>query len=157
MLLQIKLCTLLLLFSVTLHAQSIVNGRVHDENNTPLSQVTVSIKSISNQTQKSISTDKNGSFSFELPYGNYDLIISYLGYSNFIRKDIRVVSKQVNLGNLTLLSSAQSLQEIQIKGERKLIERLTDRIVINIETSILGDGMTALEILQRAPADKVAD
>lgn len=157
MLLQIKLCTLLLLFSVTLHAQSIVNGRVHDENNAPLSQVTVSIKLISNQTQKSISTDKNGSFSFELPYGNYDLIISYLGYSNFIREDILVVSKQVNLGNITLLPSAQSLEEIEIKGERKLIERLSDRMVINIENSILADGMTALEILQRAPAVKVDD
>lgn len=157
MLLQIKLCTLLLLFSVTLHAQSIVNGRVHDENNAPLSQVTVSIKSISNQTQKSISTDKNGSFSFELPYGNYDLIISYLGYSNFIRKDIPVASKQMNLGNISLLPSAQSLEEIEIKGERKLIERLSDRMVINIENSILADGMTALEILQRAPAVKVDD
>lgn len=157
MLLQIKLCTLLLLFSVTLHAQSIVNGRVHDENNAPLSQVTVSIKSISNQTQKSISTDKNGSFSFELPYGNYDLIISYLGYSNFIREDISVVSKQMNLGNISLLPSAQSLEEIEIKGERKLIERLSDRMVINIENSILADGMTALEILQRAPAVKVDD
>ncbi|WP_409150250.1 outer membrane beta-barrel protein [Sphingobacterium sp. BS-2] len=157
MLLQIKLCTLLLLFSVTLHAQSIVNGRVHDENNAPLSQVTVSIKSISNQTQKSISTDKNGSFSFDLPYGNYDLIISYLGYSNFIRKDIPVASMQMNLGNITLLPSAQSLEEIEIKGERKLIERLSDRMVINIENSILADGMTALEILQRAPAVKVDD
>lgn len=157
MLLQIKLCTILLLFSLTVQAQSVIKGLVHNENNEPLGQVTVLLKSTSNNNKQAVSTDQKGYFTLELEYGNYDLQISYLGYSNYIKKDLHLASKHVDLGSINLFPSSQSLEEIEIKGERKLIERLSDRMVINIENSILSDGMTALEILQRAPAVKVDD
>ena len=157
MLLSNQLCLLLLLFSSFAYSQSGIQGIVLNENNEPLSQVTISLKGNQLEPLKTGLTNEMGEFSILIPEGNYHLEISYQGYSNYVKTNLKVGKEVLVLGKINLIPSSLALDEISIKGERNLIERKSDRMVLNIENSILADGMTALEILQRAPAVKVDD
>lgn len=155
--LQFKLCSIFLLFSIIVQAQNQVQGIVQNDIGEPIHQVSVQLKSIHTEFQKSTSSNQVGKFNIDVPDGEYDIHISHLAHSTYRKSGLKVGSSGINLGSITLLPQAQTLEEIEIKGERRLIERFSDRMVINVEKSILADGMTALEILQRAPAVKVDD
>lgn len=155
--LQFKLCSIFLLFSIIVQAQNQVQGIVQNDIGEPIHQVSVQLKSIHTEFQKSTSSNQQGKFRIDVPDGEYDVHISHLAHSTYRKAGLKVGSSGIDLGTITLLPQAQTLEEIEIKGERKLIERFSDRMVINVEKSILADGMTALEILQRAPAVKVDD
>lgn len=157
MLLRHKLCALLLLFSTVLFGQSKIEGIIHNEENSAVSQATIILINPITGDEKSISSKEDGSFSLEIKPGRYDLRITLLGYSDLEKKELDIPNNGLKLGVLQLTPIFQNIEEIQVTGERKLIERKSDRMVINIENSVLAEGMTALEILQRAPAVKVDD
>ena len=155
--LHTKLCMLLLLFSLPGFGQSDVEGVVRNELTERISGATVSIQEVGNTQPKQTKTDGNGKFKFNLSNGAYTLMVSFQGYSTYHKSDIQVADNAVDLGTIQLIPAHQSIEAIQVTGQKRLIEHKSDRMVINIENSILADGMTALEILQRAPAVKVDD
>lgn len=155
--LHTKLCMLLLLFSLPGFGQYDVEGVVRNELTETISGATVSIQEVGNAQPKQTKTDGNGKFKFNLSNGTYTLTVSFQGYSTYHKTDIQVAGNPVDLGIIQLIPAHQSIEAIQVMGQKKLIEHKSDRMVINIENSILADGMTALEILQRAPAVKVDD
>jgi len=157
MLLNIKICLLFLLFPTIMYAQTGVQGTILNENNEALNQVTIVLKSKESEESKSIATNDKGFFRLHIPSGFYELTISYLGYSNYHKDNLHITHELLDLGQIHLLPKSQALDEIKVIGQKKLIERKSDRMILNIENSILADGMTALEILQRAPAVKVDD
>lgn len=71
----IFILTLLAFASLNTHAQQIVNGKVFDKK-TPLEGASVYL----NNTTKGAITNSKGEFTLEVNPGQYDLVISYLGY-----------------------------------------------------------------------------
>ncbi|WP_295670366.1 TonB-dependent receptor [uncultured Mucilaginibacter sp.] len=88
-----------------------VKGTVLDENNQPVPGATVSIKKLG----LSASTDVNGKFQINVPPGEYDLSISYIGMQP-VQKHI-VVGDQT-LDNITIImpSSVGALKEVVVVG-----------------------------------------
>jgi TonB-linked SusC/RagA family outer membrane protein len=112
---MLLLGSMLLLFSVSIFAQTQVTGKVTDANTkSPLSGASVMIKG----TNTGTTTGNDGSFSITLPANNKVIVISFLGYSD---QEITVRGNSANIG---LISDAgKSLNEVVITGYGSKIKR----------------------------------
>ncbi len=72
-----RIFLLFLLIGLSTQAQTIITGKVLNQNKEPLSRASVSIK----EPNKTTVTDNNGVFELNLAEGNYTLEISYVGYT----------------------------------------------------------------------------
>jgi len=115
-----RLLTIVLLFTVYLNCfsqeNSIIQGRITDADQKPLSGVNVLITQLNTGTQ----SNEQGDFSIEnLSAGNYTLTISYLGFKTQ-SKQVSVQNDGVlTLGNIVLYEGNEILNEVVINGERQ--------------------------------------
>lgn len=56
-----------------------------------------------------------------------------------------------HLPDLILLETARQLKGAAVTAQRPFIERQADKIVVNVENSVVSSGSSALEVLQRTP------
>jgi iron complex outermembrane receptor protein len=110
-----KTLLLLLFISASFHvlAQS-VKGKISDEKNgTPLPGVSILVQGTNTGTV----TDADGNFTLNLADGNYNIVISFIGYTP------RIVPAAVSAGqssplNIALAESSEVLGEIVVTGSR---------------------------------------
>jgi len=137
---------LLLLLPFQLFAQQKLSGTVHDDHGKPLDAATLTL-SQNGQVVNSQLADM-GKFSFanlnQLPY---QLSVSLLGYKSLLR----TFHLPKDSLNLQLTSDSKQLQEVAITFKKPTIERRIDRVVYNVENSIMASGGSAWEALTKAP------
>ena len=97
--------------------------------------------------------DAEGRFVLEnIHVGDYLVFISMIGYTDHLA-GIRIEPGRDNhdIGTVTLAQSAIQMEEVSVEARRALYEQQSDRIVINVGTSVTLSGSTALQILERSP------
>lgn len=123
-----------------------------------LGYVTVlALKQPDNKVVGGAVTTENGSFSIaELPFGDYHLKVSFVGYETRIVKDIRISKDEltVNLKNLDIAPTV--LNTVEVVGGQPDITYEIDKKVINVEDQINTEGQTAVEILENIPSISVS-
>lgn len=127
---KFAICFTVLLFlfgSNVVFAQKTVTGKVTNQTNDPLSNVSVTVKGTTNGTV----TDANGNFSLNVPAGKNILEISYIGYGN---QDISV-SGRTEVGTISLVANNQTLNEVVVTGYTSQIKKdITGSVsVVNVE------------------------
>jgi len=160
---QISFIIITAFSSVSLFAQTSpkpnLTGIILDENKKPVDYATVVLyKAADSSIVKTSFTDQNGIFGFTVnTEGNYFYKASNMGYNTFKSKTITLTDKnqKVDFGSAQLASSTQNLKEVSIAVTKPLIERKMDRVVMNVSTSAIMTGSTALEVLQKAPGVSV--
>ncbi|MFT3978968.1 MAG: TonB-dependent receptor [Ferruginibacter sp.] len=110
------------------------------------------LKSDGKQLLKASLTDKTGTASFEkITTGEYTLSISALGFEEY-RMEHFVVTENNAVKNIELRSKdATKLNEVTVTARKPFIQRLNDRIVVNVENSVVNAGSSAFEVLERSP------
>lgn len=99
-------------------------------------------------------SDDSGAFKIEkVKNGDYELVITYLGYEDKIIKDVKPTLKKpdVNLGKIAMTSSSKVIEGVEIKAERALVENKVDRIVFNAENDSSVSGGDATDVLRKVP------
>ncbi|ARV08783.1 TonB-dependent siderophore receptor [Winogradskyella sp. PC-19] len=105
---------LILLFSITVFAQSKVTGTVVDEKGIPINTATIVLKN-SNGKLGEI-TDEEGKFTITTTAGTYNIEISYLGFQLY-KSTIDITDNETkNIGTITLLEGTEQLQGVEILG-----------------------------------------
>ena len=131
-----------------------INGKLTDENNVPIPFASVLLKNASDSIlYKGEITGESGEFEFQrLNAGTYFILIKNPGYSEFISSQV-VVSEQskMDLGSINLKISATDLKAVTVEAERPFIEREADKLVVNIENSIIQTGSSVLEVFEKLP------
>ncbi|MFT5891802.1 MAG: iron complex outermembrane receptor protein [Dokdonia sp.] len=94
-------------------------------------------------------SDEVGAFTLNVPSGKYELTISFLGYTSWV-KAIDVQGDMI-VDTIVLELSSEGLDEVIVKGQRKTIEYKADRIVFNVENNIAATGGDALSVISVAP------
>lgn len=105
-------------------------------------------------------SDSAGRFIFEkIPFGTYSVSAGFLGFKNYNSKHFTLSERgqKHQLGVLSMVSEDKMLDAVTITAQKPLIEQRMDRTVLNIESSILAEGNTALELLEKAPGVTVDD
>ncbi len=155
---QLGLPMLFFLFSQNLTAQNIsIFGKITDAAAQPVEAATVSLlRSVDSVFVKFELSDAAGNFEFsEIKTGNYRLGVSALGFEKWVGEAFSTpansTSARFETSPTFLKTAATNLTEVKITAQKPFIERRADRTIINVESSILATGSTALEILERSP------
>ena len=96
-------------------------------------------------------TDKKGSFKIDVTEGNYDITIEFLSYkSKKITK--QEIDNDINLGTIQLEIDAETLENVEIIGEKKLVERKLGKYIYNVTNDISADGNTIIGVMNNLPS-----
>ncbi|OWP62382.1 TonB-dependent receptor [Hymenobacter amundsenii] len=100
------------------------------------------------------SADDSGKFSIpRVAAGTYTLQVSFIGYKNVDKPGLVITDdgNTINLGSVSVESTAQALKEVVVEGQRALIEEKVDRTVYNAEKDETTRGGDATDVLRRVP------
>jgi hypothetical protein len=143
------------LFFIQFADGSTIIGFVKDSTNQAVEIATVNLfRSADTAFVKAELSDAEGRFEFvEIPAGRYYVVITLLGYKEFRSADFDYPGGEhvFNLGEFRLMSGGIELAEVSVVAQKPFIERRTDRLIVNVENSILSSGASAMEVLERSP------
>lgn len=151
-----KKITLLALFLLTniLFAQDLkITGTVQLDKDGKISNVSVLLFPHNSQTlTKAVITDNDGKFHFNaITSGEYIVKVSFLGYQDYVSAPFSVAGKNVELPVITLLETANQLNEVVIVKEKPMVQVMADKTVFNVENTINATGTSGFELLRKAP------
>ncbi len=130
-----------------------VSGLLLDAQGKPMEYATVSLLRAKDSSivKGTLSTDA-GAYAFDhVNTGTYVIKATAIGYNKAVTASFNVTNVNITVPNLTVTDNSKSLQTVNITTTKPLIERKADRMVMNVENSILAAGNSAMEILERAP------
>ena len=130
-----------------------VSGTILDDKSKPLPYGTVALLKAKDSTvvKGAISNDA-GLYTFDrLNQGNYIVRVTTVGFSKAYSKPFAVAQADVHVPAIQLSTGSKTLSTVNVNATRPLIERKFDRMVMNVENSVLAAGNDAMEILERAP------
>lgn len=132
-----------------------VSGKVLDEIRKPLDFATISlVKASDSSLVRTAVSGLDGGFLFEnLLSGTYRVSVSMVGYQKAKTADFTITEGNPVkvLGEISVMRDNKMLGEVTVRAVKPFIERKIDRLVVNVESSSVAAGSTALEVLQRAP------
>ncbi len=130
---------------------------VQNDQQNPLENVTVQLlKGKDSSLVKVAITDKNGSASFEnIPYGSYLLKLSMVNFNTRLTNVFSLSAGELQLENISLQKYEKQMQEVVVTGKKPFIQKLSDRIVVNVDNSIVNAGTSAFDVLERSPGVQI--
>ncbi|MBL7783702.1 MAG: TonB-dependent receptor [Saprospiraceae bacterium] len=130
-----------------------LRGAITDANGKPLEAATLSLLRSADSTLVKVElSDAAGQYEFSgLKPDTYRIAASLLGFEQQMSRPLEISTADVALPPITLPESAQALQEVTVAAQRPFIERRSDRLIVNVDNSIMATGSTAFEILGRSP------
>lgn len=138
-----------------------IKGKLLDHNQEPIEFATIALHKAADSTVvRGTLSDSSGRFVFEkVMEGTYYVHASFLGFKSFVSKSYTVskARHEIILENFLLVPDDKMLDAVTITAQKPLVEQHIDRTVLNIENSILAEGNTALELLEKAPGISVDD
>ena len=140
---------LIILFQNQVFSQIKISGQIKDEKNNFVEFIEIQLKNKDSIIVRSELTDVEGKFIIEAEKGEYTLCIRQIG-ETYHRQKINS-SKDIYIGVINITLKTKVLEEIIVVSKKKLIERKVDRIVFNVDQSIVSQGVDAIEVLQRTP------
>ncbi|MEK9614383.1 MAG: TonB-dependent receptor, partial [Flavobacteriaceae bacterium] len=133
-----------------------VTGSVLDqETQEPLEYATVSFSNpkFPNQIQGGI-TDSRGIFEIDILPAVYTVTIEYIGF-NKITLENQSLQENKNLGSFQLEISAETLNEVELVGERTEVEIRLDKRIYNVGKDITVRGGSVADVLDNVPSVSV--
>ncbi len=148
-----------LLLCSSVFAQSPIRGKVSGEaqepNGKPLSFATILLLKVADSTLvKGAITSESGNYEIEnVSGGRYLIAASMMGFQKTYSSPFEITAQatDIKMPVLKVLENAQTLQEVKVVTKKPFVEQQIDRMVVNVENSIVSAGGTALEILEKAP------
>ena len=99
-------------------------------------------------------TDSKGKFNLDVFPGKYNVTIEYIGFDK-IQYDEKVLRADENLGTNALQIAAESLDEIELVGERTEVEIRLDKRIYNVGKDITVRGGSVADVLDNVPSVSV--
>jgi hypothetical protein len=151
---------LCLFFAQTAFAQhqGSISGLVKTSSGKAVEYASVALKDSADKIFKGVLSDSVGRFVFtNVPNGSYRLVVSSIGYLHYTVPNFQVSDAMLvhEFAKIQLADDAKLLSTVTVVGQKKVIEQSMDKLTLNVENSILAEGNTALELLERAPGVKI--
>jgi outer membrane receptor protein involved in Fe transport len=147
---------LLLLYIIpcSVSAQQLVkiNGVVKDAKQTlPAATILLYVAKDSSLVSTAMS-DNDGKFTFAAAPGKYYILSTSIGYNK-----TKTAPFQLNgptaylLPTIVLTENSKQLNEVNISSSKPVLERRADKLIFNLDATPSAAGLTALEVLRKAP------
>ncbi len=148
------LLLLLILLTTQARSQAVsLAGKVVDKDQHPLADCAIILAEISGSSTSETSSNSEGVFVFKpVAKGTYFITIFKKGFTSHISKAFSVDS--VFTIPAVILEPNQ-LNTVTVTVKKKLFEMQADKMVMNVENSILAVGNSVFEVLKKAPSVSV--
>ena len=131
---------------------------VNDQNVTLENATAEIIRAYDSALVKVALTNQNGFAEFEnIPFGEYRIRITMVNYARVFSQNFTLSSENSNvtLPNQVLTVQSKQLQGVTVTATKPFIQKLNDRIVVNVDNSIVSAGSSAMDVLERSPGVNV--
>lgn len=134
-----------------------VKGKVTGSDDKPLVAANIVLLKTDNKTLvKADMSAEDGSFMLDnIPDGAYILKITAAGYETYSSDTIQAIGEHIALPNIKLKAKAGTLKEVTVRTQKPLIEIKADKLVVNVENSIVNAGSSVLDVIARSPGVRV--
>lgn len=147
------------LFAIETQAQTNFSGKIagnlQDPAQKAVDAATVTLhRSQDTSFVKAALSDELGNFEFEnIKEGAYFVKVSHLLFKPFSSQKFQLdaVNPTMQLDGFQLVVKDNSLNEVSVTAKKQFVERQLDKIIVNVDNSILAAGNSALEVLERSP------
>ncbi len=152
----ITLC-LLVLGSSFANAQMVNTGNIivtiKNDKQDAIANATVElIKAKDSSLVKAAITDGNGIAELEnVAFGSYLIKVTMINYVTIYSSVINIASNEKHEVRLSLIKKSGEMKEVVVDRKKTFIQKLTDRIVVNVNNSIINAGSSAMDVLERSP------
>ncbi|MCR9286355.1 MAG: TonB-dependent receptor family protein [Bacteroidetes bacterium] len=134
---------------------AIIKGQIIDvDNESPLEFATVTVfsKKDSSMVTGGIS-DEKGNFQLDTKKGSYYAQVDYISFKTRTIEEVNFDKNNVaNLGVVAMMSDAETLNEIEVRAEKSLMQISLDKKVFNVGKDLANRGGTAENILDNVPS-----
>jgi iron complex outermembrane recepter protein len=143
-------------FMATAQAGSKISITILNEQKQGLENATVELrKSKDSSLVKAAITDRSGVAEFEnIKAGAYLLRTSMVNYVPQYSA-VFTVGSDMQIPAMVLQAASGEMKGVTVTGKKPFIQKLSDRIVVNVENSIVSAGASALDVLERSPGVNV--
>ena len=132
-----------------------ISGSVAQQSGKPLEFSTLMLlKSTDSSLVKGAIADATGAYLFErVAAGTYRVSVQQVGYTKAYSDLITInqAHQAVQLAPIQLAEETKKLAELTVTARKPFIEQQVDRMVVNVENSVVSAGNTLLEVLEKAP------
>jgi len=147
------ICLLLCFFLKEAFGQ--VYGKIINKNGQPVVLANVLLLKDSDTIPvKTAFTNAEGIYRFgNVASGNYFLRVSYTGYAAWTSALFSITGEQPvkDFGTITLDENADVLKNVVVRSVKPLYQQRPEGTIVNVESSVMSKGSSALEVLERSP------
>ena len=132
-----------------------ISGKVTDEQQKPIEGATAELLRTKDSSLVKVAiSNKSGLIEFEnIRFGSYFIKTTYVNHERSFSSiiDLSATNNAVTINDVILKPAAKELQTVQVTGRKPFIQQMTDRIVVNVENSVINAGSSAFDVLERSP------
>ncbi len=134
-----------------------INGNITRKDSKPVEFATVTLlKAKDSSLVKGAVATVEGKYEFDgIADGKYLVAAVNLGYQKNYSQPFILNGNHMKVPAIVLSEGTRNLKEVNVTGKRPFIEQRADKMVVNVENSIVAAGGTALEVLQQSPGVQV--
>ena len=145
---------IVVLFFLMHNVMGQISGRLTTAGGQPIPFANILVlKSVDSSLVKAALSDEKGAYSIDIGPGHYILRFSSVGYQTWDSPlmDLSDSSLQKDLGTRIMKEDPKQMGEVVVRAEKPLFQQQAGGMVVNVESSILTKGSSALEVLERSP------
>ncbi len=83
--------------------------------------------------------------------GNYYVKVMAMSYGNYVSEKVEINNNDIPLADILLELKGGELKEISVRGQKPFVEIHADKLVVNVENSIVNAGSSVLDVIARSP------
>jgi len=142
----------LFLFSFSLSAQKI-SGTVEQSGSVPAEFATITLlQATDSSLVKGSVTGTDGTYELkDVPAGRYILRANLIGAGDAALAAFDYDGSNLVLDKIMLLAAATALAQVTVVARRRAVEVQADKTILNVEGTVNSTGLSALELLRKAP------
>jgi iron complex outermembrane recepter protein len=139
-------------YSQQVPANKSISVKIADENKKPVSSAFVSLYNSKDSSLVKInSTDEGGIVLFEsVRQGNYYISVTHTSFKTY-SSNFFSVAEDMKLPDIILVQKTGELKEVTVNSQKPFIEKQIDKMVVNVENSIVSAGSSVMEVLEKSP------
>ncbi len=144
----------LLLLSGSAAFSQQINGRIHDQQNSPAASATISLLRAQDSAVVKMEVSKaEGGYLFNgIPTGQYIVKATLTGHTpSFSEKFTFDSTGTVSVPALVLKKAVTEMKAVTVTASKPLVEVKADKTIVNVEGTINATGSDMLELLRKSP------
>lgn len=133
-----------------------ISGKVTDAaTKAPVDYATITVfKQGTTTALNGTTSDPKGNFTIDnLPFGEYQVAVDFIGYTRFSVEHVILSSTKTNvvLNTIAIASATKQLKGVDVVGRASTVENKIDKMVYNAGNDLTAQGGVATDVLKKVP------